>query len=40
MVDCGRGLIRSSTVAGSGSLLAEPWVGTVGGIVAILERSG
>ena len=31
MVDCGRGLNHSSTVAGSG---------TVGGIVAILEGSG
>ena len=26
MVDCGRGLNRSSTVAGSGSFLAAPWV--------------
>ena len=26
VVDCGRGLNRSSTVAGSGSFLAAPWV--------------
>ena len=26
MVDCWRGLNRSSTVAGSGSFLAAPWV--------------
>ena len=26
MVDCGRGLNRSSTVAESGSFLVEPWV--------------
>ena len=26
MVDCGRGLNRIATVAGSGSFLASPWV--------------
>ena len=26
VVDCGRGLNRSATVAGSGSFLAAPWV--------------
>ena len=36
MDDCGRGLNGSSTVAQFGLIVG----GTVGGIVAILERSG